>query len=106
MSENVNMLPGSTVLKSGEYKCNVCMEGGMLDHLIGGMLKEIGAEVPDDVREARKICLNAKALRDHLGPLRKQLEGEETVRSFNKGERFTECPNCGAQTGWTLTELL
>lgn len=81
MSEYVNLAPGSTVPKSGRYKCEFCGEGGMAD-FFAKMLQGTGAFTG-------------------------QLEGlgkQQSVRFFEAGRKFTECPNCGPATGWTLVE--
>ena len=81
MSEHINIAPGSTVPKSGKYKCEFCGKGGIAD-MMGQMLS--GSGLPTE-----------------------QLKGigqQQSVRFFEAGKKFTECPTCGPATGWTLVE--
>ena len=109
----INLAPGSFVPKSGEYKCNVCMEGGMLDAILKAFIKKNvikGAENlignHEDVKIVKRMMKEDKELRRSLEyPTDQQLEGKETIKFFQQGNKFTECPNCGRSSGWTLLEL-
>ncbi|MCI0490938.1 MAG: hypothetical protein L0229_30470 [Blastocatellia bacterium] len=83
MSGTANLAPGSIVPKTGKYKCEFCGEGGMADFF-------------------------AKALKgSDLGLNVGGLEGvgrQGTVRFFDAGKKFSQCPTCGPATGWTLIE--
>jgi len=108
-----NIAPGELVPKSGQYKCNVCMEGGMIDLLIksdieGGRIPEIPKGLPAN-RENIKTVAIMLSRRTYPIPglgqlnevLRRRLSNGETILSFQQGQKFVECPNCGSVTGWT-----
>jgi hypothetical protein len=75
MSEFVWFDAGSTVPRSGKYECWFCREGGMADAIKGLVARELQA--------------SAK---------------QESIRFFEAGGKFTECPNCGPATIWTFVE--
>src|SRR5215467_8016025 len=79
MTNYANLAPGSIVPVSGEYRCFFCGEGGIAD-------------------------LTAKLLGDMGTPQLQSKASQQTVRYFQAGKRFSECPNCGSGTGWTLLE--
>ena len=79
MSGTVNLSPGSTVPKTGKYKCEFCDEGRVADFF---GLKGTGLDVGQS-----------------QGPVR-----QSNIRFFETGHNFTECPTCGPATGWTLIE--
>jgi hypothetical protein len=81
MSKYVNLAPGSIVPKSGKYKCEFCGEGGVADFLAKRM----------------------KGSGLYTGRL-ESLGKQTSIRYFEAGKKFTECPNCGPATGWTLIE--
>jgi len=83
MSETENVPPGSRVPKSGKWKCEFCGEGGIAQ-FFSRHLKGMGREAAASRFEGRTRA--------------------STVRFFEAGKTFTECPNCGPSTGWTLVE--
>ena len=108
----VNLLPGEIVPKSDEYKCNVCMEGGMIDVALQGLIKKgkikgfENLKGPEAVKLYKQMLKESPELRKGLKyPTEQQLKGGETIRFFKEGQNFNECPNCGPSTGWTLLEL-
>ncbi|MBN1550986.1 hypothetical protein JW979_05940 [bacterium] len=83
MSGIANLAPGSVVPQTGNYKCEFCGEGGIADFLAKS-LEESG------------IGLNTS-----------QLQGagrNSTIKFFEAGRTFPQCPTCGPATGWTLIE--
>ena len=112
-SAYVNLLPGDTVPKSGEWKCNICGEGGFIDCALQGILENdkdyrgLKGHVAVKLYKAwMKESIKSRELRKSLDFLKdSQLDGRETIRFFTEGEKFTECQNCGPATGWTLLEL-
>lgn len=112
----VNMTPGEIVRKSGQYKCNVCMHGGMTDNIIKILIKEgkvYGGEgllgTNDDVKAVERVC--SREMSNYPGydnvkhVLDQRIKSGETVTYFQKGQKFTECPTCGPVTGWTILEI-
>ncbi len=82
MGNHTNLAPGSIVPVSGNYRCFFCGEGGIAD-----MMAEVLGDFPVGDRARIKAQANQK-----------------TVRHFQQGKVFPECPNCGAGTGWTLLD--
>lgn len=76
-----NLAPGSTVPVSGNYRCFFCGEGGIADF----MAKALG-DLPVGGHQLRSQA------------------NQQTVRYFQRGKLFPECPNCAGGTGWTLLE--
>ncbi len=66
------------------------------------MSKKIGIDVPKDIRTAQKIHLESGFLTKDFTFLKKQLEGQEVIKYFGEGEKFSQCSYCGPNTGWTL----
>lgn len=118
-SKHLNVSPGEPVVTSGEYKCNVCMAGGMVDLGLAEQIRSNRVEVArgytgDDlfVQDVRSWALQhlVPAVRGLRGEaravaLQKVLEGKDIVRRLEKGQQFPECPNCGRAGGWTLLRL-
>ena len=83
MSDTANLSPGTPVPKTGKYKCEFCGEGGIAD-LMGKALVGSGLG---------------------LKTSRLQAVGRQgTVKFFEAGRTFPQCPTCGPATGWTLVE--
>ena len=116
----VNLTPGEIVPKSGTYKCNVCMLGGLVDVTLKALIKKGAIKnikvAPDfdwgnteAIRAVRNAFIaggiSSGVFRGDLADLKRQIEGREIMHFFNEGEKFIECPNCGESTGWTLLEL-
>jgi hypothetical protein len=81
MNDYANLAPGSSVPASGKYRCFFCGEGGIAD-------------------------FTAKILGDQVAgaPQLRSKANQQTIRYFEMGQQFPECPNCGSGTGWTLLE--
>jgi hypothetical protein len=79
MNNHANLAPGSVVPASGKYRCSFCGDGGIAD-------------------------LTAQLLGDMGTPQLRSKAKQQTVRYFQMGKRFPECPNCGSGTGWTLLD--
>ena len=77
---------GATVPKAGKYRCEFCGQGGMAD-LMNQSIAELLGMTGDSL---------STGLSEHA---RKQ-----TIKFFQKGARFTKCPNCGPATGWILED--
>lgn len=75
MSEHVNLSPGTRVPKTGTYECCFCGPNGMA---------AMGAVIHPN------------------NPAFKVLSSRSMRRHFIEGETFSECPNCGKGTGWSL----
>ncbi|MCI0411286.1 HEAT repeat domain-containing protein [bacterium] len=72
---HVNLSPGSKVPITGEYKCEFCeMKPVTLDPRL-------------------HVALDQVTSMDKLKP---------TVKRFEAGSKFSECPGCKEATGWTL----
>lgn len=77
---HVNLGPSERVPKTGTYRCQFCGSGGIADFLAQGL---------DDTALPGVAALRARGQ-------------QSTVRSFTAGDSFSQCPNCGPATGWTL----
>lgn len=83
MSEYLNLQPGTTVPKTGKYKCEFCGAGGIAD-IMGDLLGQNG------------VGFDGSGLNAH---------GQTgTTGVFHAGEIFPQCPKCGDATGWSLVE--
>lgn len=81
MNPYANLAPGTPAPVAGKYKCEFCGDGGIASFFAN----------------ADNPLIN----QDLLAGFGKQ---QGTITFFDKGQIFTECPNCGKATGWSLIE--
>ena len=81
-----NLPPGSTVPKSGRYKCENCGPDG---------IREFGAKYALEL-------MNVKVSPTEL--LTPEGRKNKTFKFFESGKKFDKCPSCGPSTGWSLVE--
>ncbi len=87
MSKIVNLEPGSIVTKTGNYKCEMCGPGGMIEKI--------------SMKTAAEIAGFDSSQFQDLG-----LPGQRrAIKKFlMSGSTFPNCPNCGPAGGWTLID--
>lgn len=87
MSEAINLEPGSIVAKTGNYKCEMCGPGGMIENI---SMKAAAKAAGVDSSQFRDLSLPG--------------QGNAVKKFFTAGSTFPDCPNCGPAGGWTLIE--
>jgi hypothetical protein len=82
MSRYSNLAPGSLVPVPGKYRCEFCGSGGWAD------------TIAQKYRETQRITLDEM----------EKLANKGSTVELGEGEKFPECPQCGAGALWTLVQ--